>query len=224
VWTHGVVWKQRQRDKFLSLLVIISLSRIPFSFFLLHRVIPSPTTKLITLDLSVRLMWRLHVITSCLRLWNHTLRKKYFVLALRRAEFPLLYNHVSVLRQILQVKFQNNLGYFCLFQSKHSCFWCSLILVNIGQHVSTLLFPGHHQVSPFFFFFISGSSSGLSFFVFVENFSRVETCCPILTDIKEHQKQLCFAWKKPKLFSYYTHTAEMNQLKFPEQDCRHTLM
>ena len=21
---------------------------------------------------------------------------------------------------------------------------------------------------------------------------RVETCCPILTDIKEHQKQLCF--------------------------------
>ena len=27
---------------------------------------------------------------------------------------------------------------------------------------------------------------------------RVETCCPILTDIKEHQKQLCFDWNKTK--------------------------
>jgi len=44
----------------------------------------------------------------------------------------------------------NNLGYLVLFQSKHSCFWCSLISVSIGQHVSTLLFLGHHQVSPFF--------------------------------------------------------------------------
>jgi hypothetical protein len=38
-----------------------------------------------------------------------------------------------------------------MFQLKHSCFWCSLISVSIGQHVSTL-------------FFIAGSSSGLSFF------------------------------------------------------------
>jgi len=42
-----------------------------------------------------------------------------------------------------------NLGYLVLFQSKHSCFWCSLLSVSIGQHVSTR--------------FISGSSSGLSF-------------------------------------------------------------
>ena len=41
-------------------------------------------------------------------------------------------------------------GYLVLFQSKHSCFWCSLISVSIGQHVSTLPFLGHHQISPFF--------------------------------------------------------------------------
>ena len=29
------------------------------------------------------------------------------------------------------------LGYLVLFQSKHSCFWCSLISVSVGQHVST---------------------------------------------------------------------------------------
>jgi len=44
----------------------------------------------------------------------------------------------------------NSLGYLVLFQSKHSCFWCSLLSVSVGQHVSTLLFPGHHQVFPFF--------------------------------------------------------------------------
>ena len=49
----------------------------------------------------------------------------------------------------------SELRIFGLFQSKHSCFLCSLISVNIGQHVSTLLFPGHHQVSPFFFLSLS---------------------------------------------------------------------
>jgi len=49
-----------------------------------------------------------------------------------------------------KVKFRTiDLGYLVLFQSKHSCFWCSLKSVSIGQHVSTR--------------FISGSSSGLSF-------------------------------------------------------------
>jgi len=44
----------------------------------------------------------------------------------------------------------SDLGYLVLFQSKHSCFWCSLVSVSIRQHVSTLLFLGHHQISPFF--------------------------------------------------------------------------
>ena len=70
--------------------------------------------------------------------------------------------------------YNTDLRYLVLFQSKHSCFWCSLLSVSIRQHVSTLLFLGHHQVSPFF---VCGSFS---------------TCCPTLTDVKEHQKQLCF--------------------------------
>ena len=38
--------------------------------------------------------------------------------------------------------------WFCF--SQNSCFWCSLISLSIEQHVLTLAFLGHHQVSPFF--------------------------------------------------------------------------
>jgi len=50
----------------------------------------------------------------------------------------------------LNNKIPYDLRYLVLFQSKHSCFWCSLISVSIGQHVSTFLFLGHHQVPSFF--------------------------------------------------------------------------
>ena len=53
MWVREVNWKQRQRDKSVSPLVIKSLSRTPFSFILLDRVTPYPRAKLITLDLSV---------------------------------------------------------------------------------------------------------------------------------------------------------------------------
>ena len=84
-----------------------------------------------------------------------------------------------------------DLGYLVLFQSKHSCFWCFLISIGIGQHVSTR--------------FISGSSSGLSFFVYgsVSTFCnatysrclflhmvKIHSCCPILTDINPLNPEL----------------------------------